>query len=97
MYTISTHINENGKGAFTLEIGDKAIGQIKVDLDGNELKLLDTVVKVNKSLHLIGNLLLQGVVEYARMHELKIITLSKFTQEQFSSNPSFYCDVWEKA
>ena len=97
MYTISAHINENGEGAFTLEIKNKAVGQIKVDLDGSELKLLDTVVKVNKSLHRVGNLLLQGVVEYARMHELKIITLSKFTQQEFSSNPSLYADVWEKA
>ena len=97
MYTISAHINENGKGSFTLEIKNKTIGLIKVDLEGNELKLLDTIVLVNRSLHLIGNLILQGVVEYARMHELKIITLSKFTREKFSSNPSLYIDVWEKA
>ena len=73
MHKITVNINEKGKGFFALEIRNKTIGQIKVDLDGNELKVLDTVVLVNKYLHLIGNLLLQGVVEYARMHELKII------------------------
>jgi len=97
MYRVSAHINENGKGSFALEIRNKTIGQIKVDLEGNELKVIDTVVLVNKYLHLIGNLLLQGVVEFARMHELKIITLSKFAQQQFSSNPLLYADVWEKA
>ena len=97
MHKITAKINSNGKGSFALEIRNKTIGQIKIDLDGNELKVLDTVVLVNKYLHLIGNLLLQGVVEFARMHELKIITLSKFAQQQFSSNPLLYADVWEKA
>jgi hypothetical protein len=97
MHKINVNINEIGKGFFALRIRNKIIGQMKVDLDGNELKVLDTVVLVNKHLHLIGNLLLQGVVEYARMHELKIITLSKFAQQQFSSNPTLYADVWEKA
>src|SRR6476646_274571 len=97
MHKITININGNGKGFFALEIRNKTIGQIKVDLEGNVLKVLDTVVLVNKYLHLIGNLLLQGVVEYARMHELKIITLSKFAQQQFSSDPALYADVWEKA
>jgi uncharacterized protein len=97
MHKIIININGNGKGFFALEVRNKTIGQIKVDLEGNELKVLDTVVLVNKYLHLIGNLLLQGVVEFARMHELKIITLSKFAQQQFSNNPLLYADVWEKA
>jgi len=97
MHKITININWNGKGIFALEVRNKTIGQIKVDLEGNELKVIDTVVLVNKYLHLIGNLLLQGVVEFARMHELKIITLSKFAQQQFSSNPLLYADVWEKA
>jgi len=97
MHKITVSINGNGKGFFALEIRNKTIGQIKVDLDGNELKVVDTVVLVNSYLHLIGNLLLQGIVEYARMHELKIVTLSAFAQQQFSSNPSLYADVWEKA
>ena len=96
MYKITVNINSNGKGSFALEIRNKTIGQIKVRLNDNELILLDTIVLVNRYLHLIGNLLLQEVVEYARMHELKIVTLSKFTQRQFSGNPALYADVWEK-
>jgi hypothetical protein len=96
MHKITVNINSNGKGSFALEIRNKTIGQIKVRLNDNELILLDTIVLVNRYLHLIGNLLLQGVVEYARMHELKIVTLSKFAQRQFSNNPALYADVWEK-
>ena len=51
MHKITVTINSNGKGSFALEIRNKTIGQIKIDLDGNELKVLDTVVLVNKYLH----------------------------------------------
>ena len=97
MYKITANINSNGKGSFALEIRNKTIGQIKVRLNGNELILLDTIVLVKRYLSLIGNLLLQKAVEYARMHQLKIVTLSKFAQQQFSSDPASYADVWEKA
>jgi hypothetical protein len=96
MHKIRVNITENGKGSFTLEICNKTIGQIKVRLYDNELILLDTIVPVESNLHLIGKLLLQGIVEYARMHELKIVTVSKFAQQQFRSNPLLYADVWEK-
>ena len=96
-YRIDIIIRENGSGFFALKLGHKTIGQIKVSLVGNELILLDTIVLIKSSLHTIGVLLLQEVVEYARMHELKIITISKFVQKQFSSNPALYADVWEKA
>ena len=97
MHKIIANINSKGKGFFALEIDNKTIGQIKVQLNNNELILLDTIVPVKRYLYTIRNFLLQAVVEFARMHELKIITLSKFTQQQFSSNPLIYVDVWEKA
>ena len=97
MHKYIVNIKKNGKGFFTLKIKDKTVGQINIDLDGSELKILDTEVFVNSYLYSFGNLLLQKIVEYARMHELKIITLSKFAQQQFSSDPTSYSDVWEKA
>src|SRR5678816_3377745 len=97
MHKYFINIKKNGKEFFTLKIKDKTVGQINIDLDGNELKILDTEVFVSSYLYSFGNLLLQKIVEYARMHELKIITLSKFAQQQFSSNPLLYADVWEKA
>ena len=90
-------MNENGKGYFALVIENKIVGQIQVSLAGSELILLETIVPDNRYLYSIGSRLLQEVVEYARMHELKIITVSRFVQKQFSSNPALYADVWEKA
>ena len=90
-------MNETGKGYFALVIENKIVGQIEVSLAGSELILFDTIVPVKRYLHSIGSRILHEVVEYARMHELKIITVSRYVQRQFSNNPALYADVWEKA
>jgi hypothetical protein len=97
MDKISINIGLDCKGFFALKKGNKILGQIHFNLMDNELILLKTLIHVKRSLHSIGCRLLQEVVEYARMHELKIITLSKFVQRQFSQNLDLYADVWEKA
>jgi len=97
MYKISININNNGNGFFALNQLNKTIGKIEFTLTDGELILLDTIVLVKNHLHSIARMLLQEIVEYARMHELKIITISKFVQKQFSNNPLLYADVWEKA
>jgi hypothetical protein len=97
MYQISISINEDGKGYFALGSGCKTFGEIKVQLIDGELILLDTIVLCKPNLHSVGKRLLREIVVYARMHELKIVTIAKFAQKQFSSNPALYADVWEKA
>jgi hypothetical protein len=67
-----------------------------VELAGKELKVLDPVVLVGRYLPLIGKLLLQGIVKYARLYELKIVAISKFVQQLFNSDPALYADVLEK-
>jgi hypothetical protein len=96
MNKISINIGLDYKGFFALKKGNKILGKILFSLIDHELILLDTIVRVKRYLHSIGCRLLQEVIEYARMHELKIITLSKFVQRQFSQNPALYADVWEK-
>ena len=96
MYQVSININEDGKGSFALSCECKTVGEIKIQLSEGELILLDTIVLSRPNLHSVGKRILLETVEYARMHELKIVTITKFAQEQFSSNPALYADVWEK-
>jgi hypothetical protein len=96
MQKIIVNINSTGKGYFALEVRNKTIGHIMVELAGKELKVLDTVVLVGRYLPLIGKLLLQGIVKYARLHELKIVAISKFVQQLFNHDPASYADVLEK-
>ena len=96
MYKYSTKIGVDGQGAFALELGAKTLGKIKIKLIDGELALLDTIVPINSNLKSVGVLLIREIVDYARMHELKIVTISKFVQKQFSNNPELYADVWEK-
>jgi len=96
MYQVSININEDGKGSFALGIDCKIVGKIKVQLIDGALILLDTIVLSRPNLHSVGKRILREIVEYARMHELKIVTITKFAQKQFSNNPALYADVWEK-
>ena len=97
MQKIIVNIKPNGEGYFALEVRSKTIGHILVELAGRELKILDTVVLVGRYLPLIGNLLMQGIVKYARLHELKIVAISRFVQQLFSNDPASYADVLKKA
>ena len=96
MRKIIVNIKSDGKGYFVLEVRNKVIGRILVELAGKHLKLLDTVVLVDRYSPLIRKLLLQGIVKYARLHESKIVAISKFVQRIFNSDPAFYADVLEK-
>ena len=97
MHWVSININEDGKGSFAFCTGSKTLGEIKVQLMDGELILLDAIVVSKPDLHAVGKRILREIVAYARMHELKIVTISKFAQQQFRSNPGLYADVWEKA
>jgi hypothetical protein len=96
MYQISININEDGKGSFALGNGCNILGEIKVQLIDGVLILLDTIVSSKPNLHAVVQLIIRETVEYARMHGLKIVTIAKIAQKQFSSNPALYADVWEK-
>jgi len=97
MHKFFVNIKRNGKGFFALRVRDNTVGQITIDLDGNKLKILDTVDLAGTYLYPFRKLLLEKIVEYARMRELKIIPVSPFAQRQFSSDPASYADVWERA
>lgn len=96
MHQVSININEDGKGSFALGCDCTTVGEIKIQLIDGELILLDTIVLSSPNSHSVGKRILRETVEYARMHELKIVTITKFAQKQFSSNPELYADVWEK-
>ena len=97
MYQVSININEDGKGSFAFGNGCNILGEIKIQLLDGVLILLDTIVGSKPNLHDVFQHIIWETVEYARMHELKIVTVAKVAQKQFSSNPALYADVWEKA
>ena len=97
MNNVLVKINKNGHGSFSLDLGNHVAGRIRFNLVGNELIILDTIVPFRRNLDLVGSWILNEIVTYARMHELKIIALSKFVQKTFRNNPLLYVDVWEKA
>ena len=97
MNKVLIDINENGNGYFSLDLGNHMKGQIRFNISDSELIILDTIVPAKRYLSWLGSWILNEIVEYARMHELKIVATSKFVQKMFRYNPLLYVDVWEKA
>jgi hypothetical protein len=97
MYSIAIHISESGEDFFATEVGSRQVGKIDISLSGSELILNDTNILAKRYVRSVFKRLLHETVEFTRMHELKIVTVSRFVQKQFSSNPAKYTDVWKKA
>ena len=69
---------------------------MKVRLVGSYLVLVEMVTSVRNKLNIFGSCIILEVLQYARMHASKIITVSPFVRKKFSSYPSLYLDVLEK-
>ncbi|MES1222048.1 MAG: hypothetical protein ABUT20_41515 [Bacteroidota bacterium] len=86
MYDISAHINENGKGFFALTMFDNILGKLNIAISGDEILLVETIVLGRLNKHFVINLLQHGIIEYAKMNELKIVTLAEFIKQQKESD-----------
>src|ERR1700752_371347 len=95
MNNVLININKSGHGFFSLDLGNNVTGKIRFNLHDHELIILDTIVPSRRYLDWIGSWILNDIVAYARMHELKIVALSKFVHKTFRRNPLLYVDVWE--
>lgn len=97
MYQISIHIGISGEGSFVLHAANHQAVRINVTLRGDVLILRETVLSARKQAKAHISRLLYEIVEYARMHALKIITLSRVIQQKFHQNARNYQDVWESS
>lgn len=97
MYQISIHIGISGEGSFELHVANRPAVRINVTLRGEVLILRETILSAKKQAKANIGRLLYEIVEYARMHALKIITLSRVIQQKFHQNARSYQDVWESS
>ncbi len=96
MKKVKIRIDERGRGSFYIMDREKQAGEMDFSLNGNNLTVLHTEVSPRNKGRDLAKRLLAAVVEYARSHQLKVISLSKYVQEQFRRNIEEYADLWEK-
>ena len=97
MYRIFLHLNKTGNGFFALRVGSATVGRIDVNISGDELMLVDTDATDNRMLKSITQRLMHKIVEYARMNELRIVSMSNYILSQVNNNASFNANVWKRA
>jgi predicted GNAT family acetyltransferase len=88
--------NEKGQSIFFMEEDGEPIAEMVAGIVGNELTVYHTEVFPKGEGRGLGKELLRAVVEYARMHDLKVIPLCPFVLAQFARYPEQYSDIWKK-
>lgn len=82
---IFLNINKAGKGFFALRRGTLTIGKMLFNLSPSAITLIDTEAINKYYLEPITKRLLQELIAFANMRELKIVTSSDILQSQLTS------------
>lgn len=93
---VQIKFKRQGKGKFWIKNKLSAAVAIHVCLNDGDLFVKTTKGLRKRKGQKLAMKVLKDVVEFARLHRLKIITSSHFVQRQFRNRPHAYADVWEK-
>jgi predicted GNAT family acetyltransferase len=96
MDDIHLKLEPNGKGAFVIERNDERLAEMVIAIDKQNLTVYHTEVSEKLKGKGVATELLAAMVEYARQHQLKVIALCSFVNEQFKRHPDLYADVWNQ-
>jgi predicted GNAT family acetyltransferase len=96
MSEIRLSLNDNGRGAFFIEVDGQRKAEMEIGISGSNLTVYHTEVADELQGQGIAAKLLTTMVEYAREHKLKIIPLCPYVQAQFKRHPDTYADVWNQ-
>jgi uncharacterized protein len=95
-YQIHVTINENGFGSFSLTSQHNRLAVVTVSVDSDQITVYRIKIFTRVGVKKVARILLGEVVEYARVHVLKVVTIARYARNQFSKHPMEYADLWEK-
>lgn len=96
MNAIELQLNDQQRGAFTINEGDEHLAEMAVGITGQNLIVYHTEVSPKLKGQGIGARLLAHMVDYARQHRLKVVPLCPYVHGQFEKHPDQYADVWNR-
>lgn len=96
MEDVTLKLNEQGQGTFVIMEGDEQMGEMVIDINGNNLTVYHTEVLPKAEGRGYAKKLLEAMVNYARSHQLKVVPLCPYVYAQFKRHPELYDDVWKK-
>jgi uncharacterized protein len=96
MNKIELILDSSGRGAFVIEEGGERLAEMVVGIIGQNLTVSHTEVSEKLRGQGIAAKLLAAMVDYARAHNLKVITLCSYVSAQFKRHPEQYSDIWNQ-
>ena len=93
---IELKLDDTGKGAFVIEEAGERLAEMVVAISGDNLTVFHTEVSEKLKGQGIASQLLAAMVNYARLHQKKIIPLCPYVNAQFKRHPEQYDDIWNK-
>jgi uncharacterized protein len=96
MSGIQLKMDDNGRGAFVIEEGNKQVAEMAIALDGENLKVFHTEVDDSLKGKGVASQLLEKMVAYARKNKKKVIPLCAYVNAQFQRHPEQYADIWNR-
>jgi uncharacterized protein len=96
MNAIELKWDNDRKGAFVIEEGDERIAEMAIGISDKNLTVYHTEVSDKLKGLGVASKLLATMVDYARVHELKVIALCPYVHAQFQRHADQYSDIWKK-
>src|SRR5664279_3824266 len=94
MEEVQLKLNKDGSGYFYIADAEGRIGEMMVDISGNDLTVYHTEVLPKAEGKGIAKKLLTSMADYARKNNLKVIALCPYVHAQFLRHPDEYNDIW---
>jgi predicted GNAT family acetyltransferase len=96
MEDVQLNLNEKGDGAFYIMDGADLMGEMVVNISGNDLTVYHTEVSPKAEGKGLAKKLLATMVDHARNNKLQVIPLCPYVHAQFKRHSEEYADVWKK-
>ena len=93
MDDVKLNLNEKGDGAFFIMDDLELMGEMVVNISGNDLTVYHTEVSPKAEGKGLAKKLLATMVDHARNNNLKVIPLCPYVHAQFKRHPKEYNDV----
>lgn len=96
MVEIRLELNDQGKGAFRLYEGEKAFGELAVEITGDRMIAQHTEIDPKSQGKGYGKMLFEAMAEHARQHNLKVKAYCPYIHAQFKRHKEEYADILEE-
>lgn len=94
MDEVVLRLNPRNHGAFYIMHDGEQMGEMVIGIADNVLTAYHTEIMPQAEGKGLAKKLLDGMVAYAREHQLKVLPLCAYVHAQFKRHPETYADIW---